>query len=654
MHRISVFACAFSTCLAISSAFSQAAEAVETAIAEWIAAVDSAPDWSATVDGVTYEPATDTAVVTGLTISNATTNLILSFQPVSIAGYAEAGDGTFGADFVVSDGLTATGDGFEATISGIRYEGLQNFARNVGELVRWDPERPFTSLVQAYARFLDIRLARSTIDALSMTIEEHGEKVDIAYEDAVLEDWADGRIARVSTGPIAIAGAGIEEPFTIGINGTEAFGIDYASFLRIYDPDQYVGGVGDGIWRNAVELIRYDTITLESPEAEVAFGELRLEDFRVRQPERSFAELLDRAMLDPDRTDEPTPDEMREIFGYLSSFAIGSMSLKDVAVAAEDGGTGHLGEMRLVDVSVERLEEFSLSDINVAAPDGGRVNVGRLSVGGLVFPPLTALLEAAQAEEAGEEFDYAKLATQLAYFEARGIDVDVPENPRFKLANARLDLANYVGAIPTFVAFEIAGADLPASAIEDPTAQALWQALGYDRIRVDIGARMAWNEDDERIAIDDFRFSIDEVGALSFSAVFEGITREALIDYERMPEIMAGVSFVRGALALDNYDVLDRWIDQQAAMTGNDPVVLRKNVALMLAELASGVGDSNFQSQLRRILETAAMVPGSITVTAKPSAPVPLIALGVLAQTAPTNLPTLLGITIENTPSRSR
>jgi hypothetical protein len=52
---------------------------------------------------------------------------------------------------------------------------------------------------------------------------------------------------------------------------------------------------------------------------------------------------------------------------------------------------------------------------------------------------------------------------------------------------------------------------------------------------------------------------------------------------------------------------------------------------------------------LRHILEASVMVPGALTATAMPSTPVPLVALGVLAQTAPGSLPDVLGLTIEST-----
>jgi hypothetical protein len=629
-----------------------AAEPVETAITEWIAKFDGAPDWSARFDDLTYDKETDTAILTGLKVAYTVTDLTLSFEPIAIVGYAEAADGTFDVDVLTTDGVKATGDGFDAALTDVRYKSLGNLTDDFEELIDWDPQRPFTSLMRAHARFLDIRLEHASIGSMSMTAENNGEQVLVSYEDIALEDWADGKIASITTGPLTMASAGVAEPFSITGAGTEARKIDYAAMLRIYDPDQYVGGVGDGIWRNAAEFVGYDTIVFDTPEARVTFGKVSMEDFRVRQPERSFNDFFDRAMLTPHVQAEPTPEEMRSIVGSLSSFAFGAMSLEDIAVEGKDGGTGRLGEMRLVDVSAEGIGEFSFNDINVSPPDQGNLIVGRIAFGGIVFPPLQALIEAAEAEQTGEDFDYARLTTRLAFFEASDIDVDVPDRPRVRLDKARLDLGNYVGPIPTVMALEIAGTDLPVEAIEEPMARAMWKALGYDRVRGDFGARLAWNESDESITIEDFRFALEDVGALSLSAVLNGLSREALADLEGLPEALAGLSFVRGTLSLENYDILDRWVDRQAALTGDEPLALRQRIAVMLAEITSDVGNAGFQQQLRQVLEASIMVPGSVTATAMPSTPVPLVALGVLAQSAPASLPDLLGLAIASTSAR--
>ena len=526
----------------------------------------------------------------------------------------------------------------------MRLDNIGNVLKNFSDGVAWDPQRPFTSLMQAYSRLVDIRLEHGEIGSVSLVVQADGEDVVIAYRDVAIDDWADGKVASATTGPMIIESVTPEGPFSISIANTVGRDFDYAAALRIYDPDKYVGGVGDGIWRNAAALIEYNGIIFDGPDARVSFASVGVENVRVRQPERSFNEFFDRAMLDPHANEEPTPEELRAILGYLSAFSIGAMTFRELSVESDDGGTGKLGSVSVLDFSAEGIEEFSVNDFAATIPGKGFVNVDRVALGGVVFPPMEVLLEAAEAEQTGADFDFGRVAAQLAYFETLGIDVDVADSPRFKLDKARLDLGNYVGPIPTLLALDIAGADLPASAIEDPGMRAMWLAMGYDRVRGDLMANLAWNESEQSVSIDNVRLSIADFGAVSLNAQLLGLTREALLDVDSLPDALVGMSFVGGSVVLEDYPILDRWIDQQAAVTGQEPAQLRQQIAVLLTALTANIGNSDFRDQLQRVLAASVMIPGSITATAMPTAPVPVAALAVLAQSAPPTCRTCLAL----------
>lgn len=651
MNRSMIFAVAMAAASTAPATTATSAEAVETAIADWVAAIDAAPEWSATFDTLAFDRGADTAVLSGLTIAYSPTRITARFEPISVVGLVKTADNTFAIDLVATDGVTIAGETFEATVADIRYEDLGNLSDNFDELVAWDPLQPFTSLVRAYARVLDIRLGRAEIASLTMTAEDNGEKVVLSYEGLALEDWANGKIEHISTGPFTIAAAGVAEPFSMTISGTEARGIDYAAMMRIYDPDQYIDGVGDLIWHNAAEFIGYGTLIIASPEAKVTVGGASMEGLRVRQPERSFNAFLDRAMFAPNEPNEPTPDELRDLLGYLASFAVGNLSVTGIEVDAKHGGSGNLGEIRFVDMSAEGLGEFALSDLRASAPGQGHFAAGLIAFGGIMFPPINALVDAAEAEARGQPFDYQRLTTQLSFFETSAIDIDIPDSPRVKLGNARLDLGNYVGAVPTQAAVDIDDFDLPANAIEEPAVRAMWLALGYDRIRGDLGARLEWDESSDSVAIDDVRFAIENVGELSVSALLDGLSREQLKDLDSLAEALTGLNFVRGSLSLRDYAILDHWIDQQASLTGSDPALMRRQVAVLLSGITAVFANGDFRQQLQRTITAAVMAPGSITANAAPAAPVPLIALAAIAQAAPASLPDLLGLTVESRPA---
>ena len=647
MKRVALGFLALSAVVTMPVSHADAAEPVETAISDWVASIEASTDWIAQFESLAYDDATDTAVLTGLRIGHPAAGVIVTFEPISITGYDEEDDGTFGAQAISGAGASVVGEGLSAKLEGIEIKGLGNVPMQFGGEAGWDDERPFTSIVRAYSQFVDVELEHGRIASIEMDLLAEGEDLQITYDNLTIDGWADGKVASTTTGLVKFTATTPQGPFTMSIAEAEAREMDYAAVMRVYDPDQYVGGVGDQIWRPAMAFFEYRDLVFESQDGKFSIDAVTAENIQVRQPERSFAEFFDKAMLNPNANTEPTPEEMRVLIDYFSAFSLGSMSMSDFNLDAKDGTQGRTGKVQFEDFSAAGLGEFSVDDFRISPEGAGIAAIDRIAIGGLVFPSLEALVEAAEAEAKGTPFDYSKLTVQMAFFEALGLDFDVPDSPRFRLDKGRLDLGNYVGPVPTLVALEIAGIDLPASAIDDPAIRAAWQAAGYDRLQGDLLLRLAWNEDDSSVVIDDFSIALADVGALSLDASLSGLDRESLMNIEQIPDKLAELSFVEGSLTIEDYTALDRWIDLQAAVTGAQPDDLRTKVASTLPALVAGIGDDSFEQTLLRVLEASVMAPGIVKATAAPPAPVPMAVLIVLAQTAPKNLPGLLGLTIE-------
>jgi hypothetical protein len=612
---------------------------------DWVAAIGAAPGWAATYGDLTYDRATDKALLSGLRIEYATAQVSIAFEPISITGYAEQPDGSFGATQVTIHGATLTAGTVAVAIADVRLDGLGDIPRALGGGFTWDQQQPFTSMMRAYAPLTDIRLRHGGIGAMAVVATAEDGSTVISYKDISIDGWADGKVLSARAGRTTIETETPDGALKFGVGSMEARDIDYAAMRRVYDPDQYVDGVGDQIWRPAVGLIGYHDIAIDGPDTKVTIAAVTAEGYRVRQPERSIAAVFDKIMRDPSADEDLTTEEMRTVVGLASAFAIDRMAARDIDVEAAGEGQGHLGGVTIADFSAERIGEFSINDVSVAI-DAGSAKIGRIALGGMVFPDLEGLIEAAEAEEAGEEVDYNALAVKLGFIEALKVDVETADRERVQLAKARLDLSNHVGSIPTLIGLDIAGLDVPASVIDDEAMRTMWQALGYDRILADCTVKLAWKEQDDSVVVDDFRFVVADVAAVSLSGVLGGLGREALEDLEKLPEALENLALVRGTLTVEDDSLMDRWIRLQAAAAGVEPADLREQIAQSLPDMIAGIGGESFQEQLLPVLQAFVMRYGSITATAAPVAPIPVAALAVLAETAPQSLPDLLGVTV--------
>ena len=138
----------------------------------------------------------------------------------------------------------------------------------------WDPARPFTSMIHAYGPLARISASAGRIGSLALTETVGGVASRIVYDNVAFKDWADGRIASVSAGPLTLDTPSDLPLITMRVAGCEATGIDIGAFLHVYDPDSYVGGVGDGVWHTAIASARYSDATIAAPGAKVTLGSI--------------------------------------------------------------------------------------------------------------------------------------------------------------------------------------------------------------------------------------------------------------------------------------------------------------------------------------------------------------------------------------------
>ena len=169
--------------LLVSSAAAPAAaeEPVETAIREWVAAIDASPDWTAKYGNLAYDEATKTATLTGLSIRLEGKPLGLDVESISVADYAAGADGGFSASEITADGGAIDAGVAKVALSDIIFNdvavpGLTGFV--------YDPEKPFTSIMRAYADVAQAKLSHGEIGTfVAGRADPGGHQQDLLRQD---------------------------------------------------------------------------------------------------------------------------------------------------------------------------------------------------------------------------------------------------------------------------------------------------------------------------------------------------------------------------------------------------------------------------------------------------------------------------------------
>jgi hypothetical protein len=649
--RVRLFAAGVSAAAMTASLPALAETPIETTIRNWVSALDASPNWVAGFSELSYDESQRTVTLRNLTIRSETlaTKMEVSFGTIGITNYAEAADGGFRATGITVDSSKMTfGDLGSATLADIRVENLAvpSFVNFV-----FDQNRIFTSLAKGWGIVAKASVDSIRVGRIDATETTEGQTSAASFGSYELKGMANGVIDQVTLGPVSQEMPSPDGLLKFTIDKIEARKYDLDAVSAVLDPDRYVGGVGDGKWRTVLGLEVYRNFSIEMPGASIRMGSFEMENLRMRQPKTSFADLFDTILSKPELTDEDTERLLSgNIAGLFSFVGVGAVRLNDLDITAPEIERFHLGDFHINDFSSDGIGEIGISDLDVAVQDKGSVGAERLAIGGFKFPSTEVIMSSALAATVGMDFDPMAIIPTMGFAEAVGVDVTQAGKKLGAVDRARIDLGDYIGPVPTTITSEMRGLDLDLSQIDDRRARDIIKGLGYDRLVADYGFRLAWREADDSLILDGFKLAIKDLATMNVDATLTGLTRQAIEDPKQLEGALASLLFTRGKLAIEDKSIVDRAIGMQATKMKVEPDKFRQQIAGALPLFLMVLKNPGFQAKLAPALQAFIKTPGTMTITAEPTTPVPVTTLMETAESAPQKLPDLLQVEIKTTP----
>ena len=375
-----------------------------------------------------------------------------------------------------------------------------------------------------------------------------------------------------------------------------------------------------------------------------------IEDFRVRQPPEAFAPLANASLTDTDVSPElMTAFRTRYLADLLGAYGVGKFILTDLTFTASGIDELSLKRFLLSDASNDRIGEIALEGFVGAVPGQGGIAFQRFAVGDIVPPPTDQLLAAIDQSGRGMDVDFSALAPKVGFLEAAGLNFQALDFPGATLAKLRIDSSDYVGQIPTKSSVRIEGLDMPVAQVLPARASGIITSLGYERLDADLAFDLTWNEADESFKLGAFNLDIEDFGKTTADILITGVTRE-MIGAADPSSLLAGLKFDGASLTFEDKSLVDRSLSMRADLLKVPVDRLKQQLAGALPLMLAFVGNPETVKQIVPVLQTFIKTPGTLTVEAKPAAPVALSEIESALKTRPQGLPGLLSITLSGTP----
>lgn len=394
------------------------------------------------------------------------------------------------------------------------------------------------------------------------------------------------------------------------------------------------------------------------------FATIALND--VGLPTGLFAYLLDdtgdddeEAQEATDADDEPTGLSDEEILALISGVTLGSAEISDMdTLEPRDGG-----DRQVLQVATVRLDGLDEGWVEQVRLDGVRVeDLGILSIDSIVLDrlDLIALTQMAIAVRVGEIQDEESFTLDpgLDRFAILGVTVsDQTGTDLATLEALSIDEIQRTNDEVTQGRLALDHLAMPASSLDMQEIEAAFADMRYDHLDLSMEFRGIIDPEGRALAITPLSLTLDGMASLAVTLRFGNFNLDELVAQVRqmldtgVPAIplttLAGLE-----IQVVDASLTERLIDFLADGSGRargaviDDAVAQLEAAIASLSIAGPIKDALLDA-VRSFLTN----PGTLTVSAAPAAPVPVVEAGLGLMTSPDATLERLGVQVVAEPA---
>lgn len=211
------------------------------------------------------------------------------------------------------------------------------------------------------------------------------------------------------------------------------------------------------------------------------------------------------------------------------------------------------------------------------------------------------------------------------------------------IAALSVEIGEIAEGTPTAILVKATGARLPASIVTNPIGGAMIEGLGYTEFLADVTMDSTYDMAADTVTVRALTIDAAEIGKIAVTAEFSGLSFRGLSDPEESAAARAAARLDSMTVRFDDAGFVGRMLDMQADMIGGTPEEVRGQLVYGALPFAlSFVDNVSFRDAFLTAAAAFLENPHSLTITAAPSAPVPLGQVMRAALRTPLALPDLL------------
>ncbi|TNM65329.1 hypothetical protein [Aliirhizobium smilacinae] len=595
-----------------------------------------------------YDAATDTLSVEGLAVSwqqadntgNASGSFQFGIESLTIKSFQSNSQG-LAFQSLTADGLTMISPA--APQSGLkvaRFEAANGQIPSLASFVP-DPTKPFTTQIR-----LMRLLASAKIGSVSANTVDIGGKALV--NKFSLEDLSGAKARSVKMSAlkteIAPVDASSQSVGSVSAEDIEFTNIDFDPYFRLFETSAYLDSGSARAWTNMIESLTVHGLKVDNGAIVFGLATGKVGPLKVKQFNQNLTDIFDRSAFDPGFLVANPQDAEKVAQAVRDSFAIEAMAADGLTVQGKNqSGTFTLS---LDKAAIERFTGNSISRVVAngltVADTTGEVKLSNLDVGNINLVPVQVGGE--KTSRTGETANTV-IVPAIGAIKADRLSIKLQQMSA-SLDNLDLSMAYFIGATPTNVKLKLDHLKFLADQVANPSIRQTLTDLGYSEIDLSLNFAGVWDDSSSSVLIDDLSLVGTDMGTLSVSGAFAGITRAGLGSPTLvLPQELekAGIRNLR--MTFQNDSLFDRFVGKLASANGKSVDEIKKLLSSSLPNMFAGIAPADIRNRFVFAGISFLNSPQVLTFGASPSSAVSLqdVAAGIRE---PAKLPSLLNIEV--------
>lgn len=521
---------------------------------------------------------------------------------------------------------------------------------------------PLGALSGTFYKFLaGSNFSLFSVDSAKTDLLVNGQKGTIKTGPLALEALQNGKLASYALNKIVYSLApvgGKETKFSIDKILVNDYNI--ATLAHVLDAENYKNGQGDGVWRDAAGVGTITNMEMLIEGGTVKVSKMTTGASRLRQldiPPIEAVKVIQGA-AEAQKTGANPIEAFSKLAPTMSSFyrmmEMDEIRVEGIVVAPpKNQPPFELGTVLVDRYSIdEGLKEVSIADLSFADKNGVAVKLGRFALGDIQFPALAGITEFLNGLNSGTppKPSYAAVAAfapTLGAIDIKGFAGDFKEDGAFSLDGATLTATDYIRLVPTKLSLKLDNVVAPLEGLgpNNDVAEILVK-LGYKQAVLNGTVDMAWNEATQELQILPSQVTVNDMGILNLSATVGGVPRQFIEDPEKGAAYAAGMTFNEASISFEDKSITNRFVEMTAKNAGGDAAAVRKQFGAVARGPLAILQKPDFADQVGLVVDNFLANPGTLTITAKPPQPMPIVGIALMSKQSPGALVDALNVQI--------